>query len=109
MSFAQIMITVSLIAAGTMLTRFLPFIIFPENRETPKYVAYLGRMLPAAVIGMLVVYCLKETNVFAGNHALPELISIIVIVFLHVWKRQILLSIGAGTVLYMLLVQFVFV
>jgi len=109
MSLAQTIITVAIIAAGTMITRFLPFLIFPENRETPRYVAYLGRFLPAAVIGMLVVYCLKEVNIFEGSHAIPEIISIIVIVALHVWKRQILLSIGVGTVLYMLLVQLVFI
>lgn len=109
MTLAQQIITVSMFVLGTMLTRFLPFIVFPDNKPTPKYMEYLGRVLPAAVIGMLVIYCLKEVSVFSGNHGIPEFIAIAVIVALHVWKRQTLLSIGAGTVLYMLLVQFVFV
>lgn len=109
MTQTQIFVTIFLFAAGTMITRFLPFIIFPENRPTPKFVTYLGRYLPAAVIGMLVIYCIKDVTILEGSHGLPELISIAGIVLLHVWKRQVLLSVGAGTVLYMLLVQFVFI
>jgi len=106
---AQLLITIALFAVGTMMTRFLPFIIFPKNRTTPKFVTYLGKYLPAAVIGMLVIYCIKDVDIMSGAHGLPELISIAVIVLLHVWRRQVLLSVGVGTVLYMLLVQFVFV
>lgn len=91
-----------------MLTRFLPFLVFSSKKPTPKYVQYLGKALPAAVFGMLVVYCLKNVNVLAGSHGLPELISIAVVVALHLWKRQMLLSVAGGTVCYMLLVQFVF-
>ena len=65
-------------------------------------------MLPGAVFGMLVIYCLKEVSVFAGSHAIPEIISLAVVVALHLWKRQMLLSIAAGTVTYMILVQTVF-
>ena len=88
----------------TMLTRFLPFLIFPEGKTPPSYITYLGTVLPYAVIGLLIVYCLKDafTN---GYFAVPEIISILFIVILHKWKKNTLLSIGGGTVLYMFLVQ----
>lgn len=108
MTVSQQWITVLLIAAATMLTRFLPFALFPAKKQTPSYILYLGKALPAAVFGLLIVYCLKEVNVLEGSHGLPELISIAVVAVLHLLKRQTLLSIAAGTVCYMLLVQFVF-
>lgn len=108
MTLTQQIITVGVVVLGTMLTRFLPFLLFPAGKPTPKYIRYLGKVLPAAVFGMLVIYCLKNVSVFSGNHALPELISIAAVIALHLWKRQMLLSIAGGTVLYMLLVQFVF-
>ncbi|UWO26221.1 branched-chain amino acid transporter permease [Marvinbryantia formatexigens DSM 14469] len=108
MTLAQQIITIAVVVLGTMLTRFLPFLIFPAGKQTPKYIQYLGKVLPAAVFGMLIIYCLKDVSVFSGSHALPELISIAAVVLLHLWKRQMLLSIAGGTVLYMLLVQFVF-
>ena len=91
-----------------MITRFLPFVIFRGEKPTPGYVQYLGRVLPAAVFGMLVIYCLKEVNVLAGNRGIPEWISIAVVIGLHKWKRQMLLSIAGGTICYMILVQYVF-
>lgn len=108
MTLSQQIVTIALCAAGTMLTRFLPFLIFSSKKPTPKYVQYLGKALPAAIFGMLVVYCLKNVNVFAGSHGLPELISIVIVIALHLWERQMLLSVAGGTVCYMLLVQFVF-
>lgn len=108
MTLSQQIVTIALCAAGTMLTRFLPFLIFSSKKPTPKYVQYLGKALPAAIFGMLVVYCLKNVNVFAGSHGLPELISIAVVVALHLWKKQMLISVAGGSVCYMLLVQFVF-
>ncbi len=104
----QQFVTVAVVVAGTMLTRFVPFLLFPSGKPTPKYVQYLGRVLPAAVFGMLVIYCLKNVSFVTGSHGLPELIAIAVVVGLHVWKRQMLLSIAGGTVCYMLLVQLVF-
>ena len=91
-----------------MLTRFLPFLLFPAGKPTPKYVRYLGKVLPPAVFGMLVIYCLKNVSIFTGSHAIPEMLSIALVVALHLWKRQMLLSIAGGTVCYMLLVQLVF-
>ncbi len=108
MTTPQIVITIATVVAATMLTRFLPFIIFPAEKPTPKYIVYLGRVLPPAIFGMLVIYCLKDVTVLSGSHGLPELISIAVVVGLHLWRRQMLLSIFAGTVCYMLLVQLVF-
>lgn len=108
MTLSQQIVTIALCAAGTMLTRFLPFLIFSSKKPTPKYVQYLGKALPAAIFGMLVVYCLKNVNVFAGSHGLPELISIAVVVALHLWKKQMLISVAGGTICYMLLVQLVF-
>ena len=100
--------TIAAVVLGTMATRFLPFLLFPANRPTPPVIRYLGRMLPAAVLGLLVVYCFKDVNVLTGTHSLPELIAVGVVVALHLWRRQMLLSIAGGTVVYMLLVQFVF-
>ncbi len=108
MSLTEQIITIAVIVLGTMLTRFLPFFIFPAGKPTPKYIRYLGKVLPAAVFGLLVVYCLKNVSIFTGSHGLPELIAITVVVVLHLWKRQMLLSIAGGTVCYMLLVQMFF-
>lgn len=92
---------------GTMVTRFLSFLIFPEGKEPPEFIQYLGKVLPYAVIGLLVIYCLKDVP-GSGTYGIPEFLAIAFIVLLHRWKKNILLSIGGGTVFYMLLVQFVF-
>ena len=108
MTTAQILISIALLTIGTMLTRFLAFVVFSENREAPKFVQYLGKALPAAIFSMLVVYCLKNVQFFSGSYGLPEIIAIAFTTIVHLWKRQILLSIAGGTVVYMLLVQMVF-
>ena len=108
MSKIQQFVIILIVAFATMITRFLPFIVFPANKETPLYIKYLVNVLPAAVLGLLVVYSLKDVSVFNDNHAIPEAICIAVTVFLHFWKRQMILSISAGTILYMVLVQSVF-
>ncbi|RGF85574.1 branched-chain amino acid transporter AzlD [Ruminococcus sp. OF03-6AA] len=100
-------ITVAVVVLGTMTTRFLPFLIFPEGKEPPAVITYLGTVLPYAVIGLLVVYCLKDVP-GSGHYGIPELIAILFIVALHKWKKSTLLSIGGGTVLYMVLVQTIF-
>lgn len=99
---------VAVTAAITIALRFLPFLIFGENRKTPPLVAYLGQVLPYAIMGILVVYCLKGMDFTAAPFGIPEIIGCAVVAGLHVWKRNTLLSIGLGTVCYMLLVQFVF-
>ena len=99
---------VAVVAAVTIGLRFLPFWIFGENRTTPPLITYLGQVLPFAIMGMLVVYCLKDVSFTAAPFGIPELLCCALVAALHVWKRNTLLSIGAGTVCYMLLVQFVF-
>ena len=108
MTLTQQIITIGLCILGTMLTRFLPFLIFRENRKTPEVIQCIGKYLPAAVFGMLVVYCLRNVSIVSGSHGLPELIAILVTCGLHLWKRQMLRSIAGGTVCYMLLLHFVF-
>ena len=108
MSVTEQIITIAAVVLGTMLTRFLPFLLFPAGKPTPRYVQYLGKALPGAVFGLLVVYCLKNVSLLLGSHGLPELIAILVVAGLHLWKRQMLLSIAGGTICYMLLVQLVF-
>lgn len=92
----------------TFATRVIPFLLFPKGKEIPKTVQYLGKVLTPAVIGMLVIYCLKNTSVSHAPYGIPEFISVLTVVVLHIWKRNNLLSIGVGTVLYMVLVQAVF-
>ncbi|MGN1266608.1 MAG: branched-chain amino acid transporter permease [Dorea sp.] len=96
------------VAFTTFSTRVVPFLMFPKGKEIPPVIQYLGYVLTPAVIGMLVVYCLKSTTVLSAPYGIPEAISVFVTAALHVWKRNNLLSIGTGTVLYMVLIQVVF-
>ena len=108
MTLTQQIITIALCVLGTMTTRFLPFLVFHENKETPTFIQYIGKFLPSAVFGMLVIYCLRNVNVIQGSHGIPELLAIIVTCGLHIWKRQMLVSIAGGTIFYMLLLHFIF-
>ncbi len=108
MTLQQQIITIAMCVVGTMLTRFLPFLVFRPKRPTPRYIQYLGRVLPGAIFAMLIIYCLRDVSLLQGSHGLPELIAIAVTVGLHFWKRQMLLSIAGGTICYMLMVQFIF-
>ena len=99
-------VLVAVMALVTIMLRFLPFLIF--RKQTPAYITYLGRVLPPAIIGMLVVYCLKDITLTAHPHGLPELIAAVCVVCLQVWRRNALISILSGTVVYMLLIQTVF-
>ena len=101
----EMLLTIGAIALGTMLTRFLPFLIFSKGNP-PAFISYLGTVLPPAAVGLLVVYCLKDA-VFTSYHVLPELIAIALIVLLHKWRHSMFLSIGGGTAFYMFLVQVV--
>lgn len=100
--------TILLCALGTMVTRFLSFLIFKPGSGLPSYVKYLGKVLPSAVFALLVVYCLKDVSLFSGSHGIPEALSMTVTTVLHLWKRQMLLSMAGGTICYMMLVQYVF-
>lgn len=99
---------IMVIAAVTALLRFIPFIIFSGNRKTPAYITYLSGVLPYAIMGMLVVYCLKNVSIFCAPFGIPELLAGACVVGLHLWKRSTLLSIAAGTAVYMILIQGVF-
>ena len=109
MTTAQMILTVGAVVLGTMATRFRPFLLFPASKPTPRYVQYLGRVLPYAVMGLLLIYCLKEVRITAWPYGIPELIGLAVTAALQLWRKNMLLSIAAGTVLYMALVQVVFV
>ncbi|MDO4519607.1 MAG: AzlD domain-containing protein [Eubacteriales bacterium] len=99
---------VAVISLVTILLRFLPFLVFGRSQEIPPFITYLSSVLPYAIIGMLVVYCLKDVQIMTGNHGLPEFISVAVVVALHLWRKNTLLSIAGGTIFYMLIIQFVF-
>lgn len=100
-----------IVAVATIVTvalRFVPFLIFGGDRKTPPYITYLGKVLPYAIMAMLVVFCLKNVSLVSAPYGLPELISCGVVVLLHIWKRNTLISIIGGTACYMVLVQLVF-
>lgn len=98
MTFPEQMITISAVSVGTLLTRFLPFLVFPAGKPTPEYIQYLGKVLAPAVFSLLIVYCLKDVSWLEGSHGIPEILGIAVIAALHLWKRQMLLSIAGGTI-----------
>ena len=108
MTLTQEMLTVAAVVAGTMVTRFLPFIIFPANKKIPPAITFLGQMLPAAVMGLLVIYCFKDVSFLSGTHGIPELLATAVTVLLQDFVRNMLLTIAGGTIFYMYLVQYVF-
>ncbi|MEK3934384.1 AzlD domain-containing protein [Sporosarcina sp. FSL W7-1349] len=100
------MITIGMVVLGTMMTRFLPFIIFSAEKPTPPYIQYLGNVLPPAIFGLLVVYSLRDVSFLTGSYGIPESISIGLIVIVHYWKRNMFLSIASGTICYMSILQF---
>ena len=107
----QTLHSILIVAVAALVTaglRFAPFLIFGRGRQTPPIIAYLGKVLPCAIIGMLVVYCMKDVAFLAYPYGIPELLGCVIVAALHLWKRNSLLSIGIGTVAYMLLVQLVF-
>lgn len=106
---SQALIMIIIMTVITYLIRALPFLLFPGNKKTPAFILYLGKVLPYAIIGMLIVYCLKNVSLITAPFAIPEAISIAAIVLVHLWKRNTLLSIGGGTLLYMFLVQVIFI
>lgn len=108
MSLSEQLITIAIVVAVTIFTRAIAFWLFPEGKKTPPFITYLGKALPPAVFGMLVIYCLKDCSLLTRPHALPELVSIALITVVHVRKRNMFVSIASGTVCYMLLMYFVF-
>lgn len=113
MTGTQMFITVLMAVAGTIVTRYLPFLLFPEGREIPEYVRYLGRVLGAAVFGILVIYCFRNTDFITsfslgGTHGIPELIALAATVVMFHWKRKMVLSMASGTAVYMILLHVFF-
>jgi len=104
----QTLAVIAILAFGTAITRFFPFVLFRDAKSAPRYIHYLGKLLPAAAISLLVVYSLRHISFTASPHGIPEVIAIVVVAVLHIWKKNTLISIAVGTVVYMLLVQFVF-
>ena len=108
MTEVQLLLTILVIAAVTAALRFIPFFAFTGGKKTPDVITYLGKFLPYAIMAMLVVYCLKSVNLTAAPFGLPELLGVLTVVLLHIWRRNTLISIAGGTVCYMLLIQLVF-
>lgn len=108
MTNTELLLTILVIAAVTAALRFIPFIVFSGDKKTPEIITYLGKVLPYSIMAMLVVYCLKSVNLLSFPFGIPELIGVVAVVLLHIWKRNTLISIAGGTVCYMLLVQLVF-
>lgn len=105
MSLTEQIITIAMVILGTMLTRFLPFILFPDNRPTPKIVQKIGKLLPSAILGMLVIYCYRQVDIVNNPTGIFDIIAGIAVVMIHLKWRNMLLSIGLGTVFYILLLQ----
>lgn len=106
MDAIEIIATIAAVIAGTMLTRFLPFMLFPHDKQRPAFLDYLGKQLPLAILGMLVIYCLKDISFASGKHGAPELLAILLIAVIHLKFRQMLLSIMGGTVFYLCLLNY---
>ena len=109
MTLTEQIITIGICVACVQFTRWLPFWTFPAKRPIPEYIRYLGKVLPAAMFGMLVVYCYKDIDLLAGHHGVPEFLAGALVLVLHFWKKNMFLSIAAGTLFYMYLVQAVFI
>lgn len=109
MTLTEQIITISMGVLGVQLCRLLPFWVFPANRPIPEYIRYLGKVLPAAMFGMFVVYCYKDIDFMTGHRGIPEFMAGAAVLILHFWRKNMMLSIGGGTIFYMTLIQNVFV
>lgn len=107
MNNKYIILVIAIMSIITILIRFLPFLIFDHGKKLPKWISYLGKVLPPAIMSMLLVYCLRNINFVEGNHGLPELLCVGIAILLHSWKRNTLLSIGVSTILYMILIRII--
>lgn len=105
MTFTEQCITISLCALASMTTRFLPFLIFRPGKKLPAYIDYLGKALPSAIFALLVIYCLRNVNFMGGTYGIPEILSLVITVVLHIWKRNMMISMAAGTIAYMVLIR----
>lgn len=108
MSLSQQIITITMVVLGTFATRGIVFLVFQSGKPTPPYVRYLGVVLPSAILGLLVIYCFRDIQLTSGSHGLPEALATMAVIMIHLWKRKMLVSMTAGTFLYMFLVQYIF-
>lgn len=108
MTQERALLIIAVVAICTLITRLIPFILFGGRRKVPKAVTYLGNILPPAIMATLVIYCLKGADIFSANHGIPEICSVIMTAVLHIWRRNVLLSIALGTFCYMFLIQIIF-
>ncbi len=106
--FMYTFLTIMVCAILTFATRAVPFVLFGRGDEPPEIVKYLGKMLPPAVMSVLIIYCVRNVDITSWQQVLPQVISIALVVVLHIWRRNNLLSIGGGTLCYMLLIQVIF-
>lgn len=109
MSNTQLILMIAVAGACTFATRLFPFALFGGKKEVPKFIKYLGDVLPVAILGILIVYCLRDFEKGSINYILPQIIAVALTAGIHLWKKNTLLSIAVGTIGYMLLVHFVFV
>ena len=105
MNDKYISMMIAVMAIVTIALRFLPFIVFDHGEQLPEWITYLGKVLPPAIMSMLLVYCLRNINLVEGNHGFPEVICVGIAMLIHNWKRNTLLSIGVSTLLYMIIIQ----
>lgn len=105
MTEIEIVITIAAAVVATVLTRALPFAVFSEKRPLPKFIRYLGKLLPGAIFGLLVIYCFKSVNVFSFPYGIPEFIAALTVVAVHLWRRSMLISVISGTAVYMIILQ----
>ena len=105
MTTVELLLTIAIVAFVTLATRAISFILFPGGKKPPKFVTWMGRQLPRAVMAMLVIYCLKDISFSASPWGIPALVAVAVTAALHVWKKQMVLSICGGTLMYMLLIR----
>ena len=105
MNDTYISMVIAVMAIVTIALRFLPFIVFDHGEQLPEWITYLGKVLPPAILSMLLVYCLRNINLVEGNHGFPEVIWVGIAMLIHNWKRNTLLSIGVSTLLYMIIMQ----
>ncbi len=108
MTFFQQLITIGMVILGTVLTRFVPFLVFPSQEKTPAYILYLGRVLTPAIFGLLVIFSIKDTQWMVVFDLVPKLVAILLVILLHKWKKNMLLSVVGGTLFYIALIHLVF-
>ena len=105
MTIFQQIVTIAMVILGTLITRFVPFLLFPSEEKTPAYILYLGKVLTPAIFGLLVIFSLKDTQLTVVSDVVPKLVSVLLVILLHKWKKNMLLSIAGGTLFYIAIIH----